>query len=506
MELEQRIKSEFDNMEVDYKHILQSRRQDMAGVASMGARNVNLAIKNRSMRRHVRVAVAVIAILLTVSATVFAVGSYLGAFDRLRGVIGEEHSSRLSPAEIINVDGVSNADNAVEFITDSGIKIEFVAVGVLSNTVDFYFTVEDLVGNRLDGDVWIFASVYPGEDRPGVSVIELPKVIDRTDDGIVTLHSRQVFDYPISGQELHFNLRSISYNRRSGEHKIDFDFTALAPQTPVAWLWETPILQPHQHDIKLELDGFDNTWNTQLSGIGILDGKLHIQQMSAPPSRSDKTFAYFFLAGPRGEHLPTYEGSQWPLSILSFKIDEHGNYTNDQKGLYADISPELSHLPYREDIYEVDLERLSEYGLVVMYSTEEQIYIDWDVSIRLDIPSEGAELVADGLDIELESCRAILREVRVTPYNVLIRADYIEALSVNPNPVIVINTTHRAVSPIDGSMMFSNQFDDSGHSLVGFTIVKELIESSNLHIKDVKLFDLDSVISVEIDGNVIEFG
>jgi len=303
-------------------------------------------------------------------------------------------------------------------------------------------------------------------------MIQSPEVIDRTDDGIVTLHSRVVFDYPISGQELYFRLGSISYNIRSGTCDIDFDFSSIAPQKPAAWVWDTPILPHHLHDIKLELDGFENTWDNLISSIGIIDGKLHIQQQQAPLSRANRDWAWFSLADLKGEDVFPYDDPQWPLTILSYKIDENGNYRNYHDDAIAGINPELPHLPlFREDIYEIDLNHLSQYKIVARYNAENWIDLNWEVSFEVDIPTEGVELVADGLNIELERSRTILREVRITPYNILISADYIQVLPVSPNPKIVINTTSGPVSPIvGGSMMFSNRFDDCTFILLIFCL------------------------------------
>ena len=504
--LEMRIKSEFDSIDVDLTHILRLEKYNSDKRARVVSKDRGFAVRRRNIRRSVRLSAVLAAILLAVSVTVLAVGSYLGAFDRLRGIIGEEQAGRLQPVEIIsNAGGGVDNSESIGIVTDGGIRIEIVAIGILSNVVDFYFTLEDLVEDRLDGDIMISAMVTPGDLDFDTAVIENPRIIDRTDDGIVTLHSRQRFSTPISGQEMQFRLRSISYNRKNGEYKTDFDLSSLETSPTAAWLWDTPVLPPHLHDISLNLEGFENTWDTRVSSIGIIDGKLHIQQEQAPPSTSDNAWVHFCVMDPQGAHVEPYIGPHWPLSILSFRIDESGGFSNDNTGIYADITPDLAHLPFREDIYEVDLGRLSEYSLVALYHTEERIDLNWEVSFMVDIPGEGAELVADGLGIELENCRAILREVRITPYNVLISADYIDASPVSPNPEIAINTIEGIVTPVAQLTMFTNRFDDYDMPPVGFTMVLDLVETSSVDAGETALFDLDSVVSIIIDGHTIEF-
>ena len=63
-----------------------------------------------------------------------------------------------------------------------------------------------------------------------------------------------------------------------------------------------------------------------------------------------------------------------------------------------------------------------------------------------------------------------------------------------PDPGIKINMADGAVVLVEG-MMFVNEFDDSGMSPGGFTVVGETADA----------LDLDSVISVEVAGHIVEF-
>ena len=445
--------------------------------------------RRRSPAKRTLLATAMISVFLAATVTVFAVGYNLGSFDRLREIIGEEKAEILQPIEYSNVIG--------EFITDEGIRVELIAVGVFSNVVDFYFTLEDLVENRLEGDIRISSSVFPVDDQwHGMALTNSAEVIDRTADGIVTLHSRQVFMRPITGQKLQFNLHDISYNIRYGEENIDFNFASLAPVTPTTWLWDTPILPPNLHNIELELEGFENNWSYSISSIGILDGRLHIQQFGESFSQPCVGSSHFYLVDSRGEYVFPYMSSRWPTSILNFKIDENDNIQYDENPF-----GEGNHVRYREDIYEIELSQLSEYRLMSMFHTEDQIDLNWIATFEVDI-SDGLELVADELDIELKCCRAILREVRVTQSHVLIIADYIEMPEVSPYPRTVIHTADSSITA--RLSMFANIFDDIDDSLVGFTIVYELAEDVNRSLSDIDFLNLESVVSIEIAENVID--
>jgi len=305
---------------------------------------------------------------------------------------------------------------------------------------------------------------------------------------------------------------------RDGEHEMDFDLAALAPQTAEAWVWGTPVLQPHQHDIELVVEGFENNWDTRISSIGIIDGRLHLQslmELSPLSSIDHMAHAFFYLVGPQGEHVFPYMNPRWPMSNIQFGIDDDGNIFTDisigEDGELIFHDPVLSGVimtdyprpTYSETNFEGDLDRLSEYRIAVRYFTEDIITLNWVVTFDVDIPSEGVELVADGLDIALEGGRAILREVRVTRSHVLIIADYAEDQSNPPAPRVVVHTVDgpRAAEHRGGM----NRFDDFNSMPVGFTLILELVDLTEWDLRGVDFLDLDSVISVEVAGHIIDF-
>jgi hypothetical protein len=146
-------------------------------------------------------AAIMLAAAFVLTATVFAAGFYLTSFDRLREVVGDEMADMLSPVGVGTLIG--------EYYSDE-IRIEVVAVGVFSNVVDLYITLEDLTGNRFDGEVMAMANVEC-TSRIGMSASTTPRIIHRDENGVITLHSREFFVQPVSG-EMRFALRDIWYN------------------------------------------------------------------------------------------------------------------------------------------------------------------------------------------------------------------------------------------------------------------------------------------------------
>jgi hypothetical protein len=193
-----------------------------------------------------------------------------------------------------------------------------------------------------------------------------------------------------------------------------------------------------------------------------------------------------------------YMGAEWPLSSLYFWADDSGNIVSDSDGI-VDFT---NNFTYCEDIYEVDPERLAEYGLSNWFHTERRVTLNWSATFEIDIPSEGIELVAEGLEEELECCRALLREVRVTRSHVIINADYLETPDSLQVPSMIINTVN---GPVTGKVsMASSKTDDYGWP-VALTVVWELVEVTGWDVSDVEFLNLDSVVSIEIDGHTIEF-
>ena len=350
--------------------------------------------KPRPLHKVIFIA-AIICILTT---TVLAAAGYLGGFERLTGIIGDERVEGLYPVERSNEIG--------SLLTDEGIRIEVVAIGIDSNVVEFYFTLEDMVSNRLEGDVWIYATVFPildGDLAVGWSQGERglsPEVIHRGDDGIVTLRGTEVFEQPVTGLEFRFNLYNIAFNVRSGEHDMGIDLSSVGHYEPFAFVNEMPVLPLDMHNIETYADGGD--WFNRISSIGIIDGKLHIQ-VRYDPSRltswNPPDGLAFRLYDPGGDWVMWYEEPHWTTYVPIFMTDEHGNIlyyvVNDMNDSYYIDDNGYIHDPgthvysYREYIYNVNIDRLSEYKITAEYIRGE--YIDtgfWNTTFELNITGD----------------------------------------------------------------------------------------------------------------------
>jgi len=173
--------------------------------------------------------------ILASTITVLAVGGcamayYWGSFDRLREIVGDEKASTLQPIEI-SVGG--NKNKNMVSIQTTEFEVELVAVGVHSNMVDLYITLEDLYSNRLEGEFSLILSLDFSDDTPSLSSSQIfdIEIISRTDGGIVTLYNRTAFDHSIAGRELVLHLHGIVFLETNDIIRLD-SFASFKIETP----------------------------------------------------------------------------------------------------------------------------------------------------------------------------------------------------------------------------------------------------------------------------------
>ena len=127
------------------------------------------------------------------------------------------------------------------------------------------------------------------------------------------------------------------------------------------------------------MDDITYRWYTGISSIGIIDGMFHIQQwfddslLWNPPD-----YILFRLMDPYGEPVMFSYAPQWLAYVPIFIVDSYGNIIDmsvDEEGFLR--KPEGYSISYHEYIYEVNMERLSEYRLVAEYLKGNHIEFSW---------------------------------------------------------------------------------------------------------------------------------
>lgn len=366
--------------------------------------------------------------------------------------------------------------DAIEVVTEDGIKIELVAIEAFDNVLDIYLNLKDLADNRFDGDVNV--ALFIGNRSGDLGSATSPsEIIDRTDDGVVTLHSRHILDRSIEGQDLYFTVERIYY-----AVEVDLDLSVAMLDAPVLELtnrndpffWGEDsdkisisfeklrttglsVLEPHLHDMELGLEDVE----TLISSIGIIDEKLHIQ-----------LYEYSSDVNPSSIYLINSQGEWMSVSLGVGFYGEHGGF-------------------YQESIFDIDVDLLSEYRMFGYFTVGGIIELAWNVAFEVE--NNEMHLVADRLHITYGEY--IIREIRLNPFALLLIAESdmtIEPLSIE----IRIITENGVVATAFRSGFSSNQGGFIGRSYTDFRQVYAFIDEDFL--------DLDSVISIEIGGITID--
>lgn len=450
-----------------------------------------LFMKKTAPKRKIGIRGLLIAAIITICTTsVLAVGVYTNSFERLIEVLGEDQAAMLQPVDVHNI-----SDRRA---TVAGFHIDVVAMGVSYNAVDLFLTLEDMLYNRLDGDFWVATRLYIAGERSFQSSPIFSDVIDRALDGTVTLHTREVFHESIADKELELLIDGIFYNSGYVTYELDFNLSSIVEHATYAWLWDTPILQPHMHDISIEPESVLLTGSTRISSIGMIDGRLHIQEQHDAIALRNWRRRVVTLINPEGETVYPLRGTRNNTQSVSFGIDQQGNiYNNQGHNFTADF-------PYREYIFEVDILRLAEYRLEAQISTERRVYLNWTASFEVEVPDAYMKLlIADELNITLERFGSTISEVRVSPYGVIIFGYALpdrEWVSGGLGGILVSNEwvfpqvkIHTSCSSILYTYFRSRSLVVATNSI-----------SETLAIEG-DMINLDNVVAVEIDGHMIHF-
>jgi len=467
--------------------------------------------KPKTKRPIRRLAIA-IAATLALTTTVFATGMHLGSFDRLRDIVGDQRAGVLQPLEIISTPEEQSLpdtqytgyDTVNEYLPETqipdnnleelGIRAELVAVGVFDNVVDIYVMLEDLTGGRLDDYFQVGHMVAPANDD-GIGVLSLtPEIINRSDDGIVTIRSREIFTHSVAGMELRYALTGINYNltcpgQRPPFRDLSIDFAALTPQPSILFMpdgspsrsggggWSNElfdefeekmvnegfaVLQPHLHDIEIDLDGE----TAIISSMGIIENRLHVQIYNPTPDAIG-TLAFM--------QYNYYNGDSRTISF-GFNKDAQGNLVRGEVGSYG-----FEVVQYREFIFmDVDFDMLTGYRMRGRSHAPSFDRLDLNWSVTFDVPVNDTQIVAGGLNVQYDT--VTVTEVRVTPFLIQVVLDR-EVTGLNA-PEITIHTINGTVSA-------------AGMSFSGFGMGN--------FFYDIGPLDLDTIISVEIGGETIVF-
>ena len=355
------------------------------------------------------------ACFIVVCIAAIAVMQFMAPFNRIAYIIPEESTDTIIMETVISETVITEEEiteplapvtcpyytGDTEPVTCE-INIEVVAINVYDNTVDVYFTIEDLVSNRLDGDFSIswfldLANWDWLEDGSRPSSWGGRDIIHRDDNGVVTIRARTNYPSPLPeyGLEIAFIVWDISFGHFSYDMRpvaVNLsDFVTEMPTIPLRGFsggaggdgsllyslsdGELSVLVPQG----LNIDFGFNRINANLSAIGIVDGRFHIQFFN-----SNKHYQFVGLMLYRGI-------VDAPVSFMDLNHENEVRptlFTEFQMGEYATVYNLSDPAYYREYFFDIDLAYIHEYTLLVGASGTERISVSWRVSFDV---SEGVE-------------------------------------------------------------------------------------------------------------------
>lgn len=188
---------------------------------------------------------------------------------------------------------------------DNGIKMEAVSAYIRNNVADIYITMQDLTGDRIDGTTDLYDSY--SINRPFDSSASCQRVgyDEKTKTATFLISITEWGNQKIAGDKITLSVREFISNKKSYEDiniPIDLSLVTTAKGTQKVYSTggsgkdyekfmdegETTALTPSQ-----AIDGFPIE-GIELTGIGYIDGKLHIQ--TAAYDNLDKdNHGYFYL-------------------------------------------------------------------------------------------------------------------------------------------------------------------------------------------------------------------
>lgn|GEM_PF-6875796 len=260
-----------------------------------------------------------------------------------------------------------------KYFGDVGIRVEIAYIAVYDNIVDIHFIIEDMIGGQFGEEVQLHYSLIHQGFGLGLTSDQSSGIVQKGDGSLFEIHSRTVFRNPIESGELTLEIHFIVSSHTLIQDVIAIDFDELQPQTPYSFIEGIPILRPNLQDIEIGFCRYDDeSQGLSLSSIGVIDERIHIQELRrALPQDSfiAAAFKQFKVISPNGEVVrPISDG-------VRFKINESGEI-EEISDLFAMT---LFYDEYIENIFDVDKERIAEYNLVANLQVINWINLDWEI-------------------------------------------------------------------------------------------------------------------------------
>lgn len=234
---------------------------------------------------------------------------------------------------------------------DNGIKMEVVSAYIHGNTAEIYITMQDLEGDRIDETADLFDSYRINRPFDCTCHCEFAGYDENTKKASFLITISQWGGEDIRGDKITFSARSFLSRKRTyhgihiptdlsavtaAEHIQNVSLTGFSGNDELAVSMsgnDTRALVPSEPLKEFAVDGMDMT------GIGYIDGKLHIQTSVTDPLSRDN-HGVFYLKDLQGRK-----------TVCSYAF----SFTNGESG--------KNRVDYQEEVFDVSKEELGEYVL-----------------------------------------------------------------------------------------------------------------------------------------------
>lgn len=258
---------------------------------------------------------------------------------------------------------------------DNGIRLEVVSAYIHGDTAEVYFTLQDLMGGRLDQDTHIDSfNISSGRDVSALGNCSLVGFDAQTQTATFLATLTNYDDQLFSGSKVTFTLNTfMSGKTLIADQPLPIDLTTLSEPTmqEVRWMgggsrskdiFEFPddptVLVPVMVPGENIYQPLPMLW---MSGAAFGDGLLHIQSATIDPIQYNGQ-SYFYLIDREGNRLEA----------------DYGIYFSDKWG-----DPEGT--LFSEDVFALPQSELGKYTLYGTFSADNaRIDGDWQVTFTLE--------------------------------------------------------------------------------------------------------------------------
>ena len=232
-----------------------------------------------------------------------------------------------------------------------------------------------------------------------------------------------------------------------------------------------PVLKEQENKIN-----FPQTESLKVCATGIIEGKLHVQIWKDRSSSKNTDYNIYLIDPENLDQSKRYINSE---GTFGFDLDENG-----------DITTETEFASYTEYVYDIDEDRLGEYELLAYINESDVINGNWEVNFNSE---DSGEILKTECSLAMDG--ATVKYAAINPFGGI----RIEGTIDDPVKVPVMFDVKINMS--DGEMISPSisQYGYSGSRSEGQENEFEVFYETG------KLVDLNSVVSMEVNGRIINF-